>query len=569
VRAAVACRSLGLAAIASLALATSSPAAQLALAPVGTYDQPTYVTSAPADPEHLFIVERAGTIVQTQAGTTKPFADLRSLVSCCTVERGLLSMALAPDFASTGRFYVAYTGVAAAGGSLGDVHLDELTANGDSANLSSRRPVLTIAHSQFANHNGGQLEFGPDGYLWLSTGDGGGTGDPQQNSQNPNSLLGKLLRISPRPGGTAPYTVPADNPFVGVAGADEVWSFGFRNPWRFSFDRLTGALLVGDVGQGAREEVDYMPPASGLGRGANFGWNCREGLIPYQGAPASCAAITGFTDPIFDYTHTNPGGGAAFGCSITGGYVVRDKSLGELYGRYLYSDYCNGQLRSLSPALPRAAGDRGEGLSVTSPVSFGEDSSGRIFVVSGAGPVYRLTGPTAGSETLRIGLTGSGAGFVQGPQFRCPPDCAQSFDDGTRADLEARPSSGSYFAGWRGDCSATGGCTVLMDRDRSVSAIFNLRVSTEVRLTAASQRVEVGHRAALSVHVSPCQGRSGDPVELRRNGVEIDSKRLDQRCGARFHPRLLKGARFRAIVPFDLEHRAGASAHLRLRVHAR
>jgi glucose/arabinose dehydrogenase len=360
----------------------ATPAVAATLEPVGTYSSPVFVTSDPSDPHRIFVVEQGGTIKLTQGGTTSTFLDASAIVSTGG-EQGLLSMAFAPDYTTSGHFYVYFTNL------NGDIEIDEFTAASIPVDLGSRRPVITIPHPGQSNHNGGQLQFGPDRYLYLATGDGGGGGDPDTNAQDLGSLLGKVLRIDPAQDGTSPYTVPADNPFVGVTGArPEIWSYGLRNPFRFSFDRLTGALLIGDVGQGAREEVDYEPAGAGGGRADNFGWSCREGLIAYTDATPdpACAGASGFTEPIHDYDHT--GGN----CSITGGYVVRDQSLGDLYGRYLYADFCVGQLRSHVPALPAASGDRAEGISVANPSSFGEDSCGRVYVASLGGEVHRLVG---------------------------------------------------------------------------------------------------------------------------------------------------------------------------------
>jgi hypothetical protein len=234
--------------------------------------------------------------------------------------------------------------------------------------------------------------------LYVSTGDGGGGNDQEHNAQSIAKPLGKILRLDPNPSGALPYTVPADNPFAAGAGWEQlVWSYGLRNPFRFSFDRDGSALLIGDVGQSAREEVDYSPHPAGGGRGVNFGWNCREGLIAYD---LDCAGRTGFTNPILDYAH------AGGGCAIVGGYVVRDPTLTSLYGRYLYSDECAGDIRSLVPSLPAATDDRSEGLSVGNPSSFGEDSCGRVYVASLAtGVVSRFvdgaprvcTGPVVGA----------------------------------------------------------------------------------------------------------------------------------------------------------------------------
>jgi Glucose / Sorbosone dehydrogenase/RTX calcium-binding nonapeptide repeat (4 copies) len=356
--------------LAATAVAAAWPAQALAatsLSPIGTFDHPVYVTSLP-DPDKLLVVEQEGRIELVKGGIATNFLDISAAVASGG-ERGLLSVAPAPNFGSSGHFYVYYT----AAGS-GDIQIDRYTASGDTASAATRTPVLRIAHSEFANHNGGQLQFGPDGYLYLATGDGGSGGDPHGNAQNLNSLLGKVLRIDPRPSQGRPYSTPPSNPFAGTApGLDEIWSYGLRNPWRFSFDLLTGDLLIGDVGQSAREEVDYSRHSAGGGRGLNFGWNCREGLIAFN---ANCAGLSGFTDPILDYDHSRGG------CAIVGGYVVRDKTLSGLYGRYLYSDECAGEIRSLIPSLPRATDDRSEGLLVPNASSFGEDSCGRVYVAS-------------------------------------------------------------------------------------------------------------------------------------------------------------------------------------------
>jgi Glucose / Sorbosone dehydrogenase/RTX calcium-binding nonapeptide repeat (4 copies) len=361
------------------AILLSAPASATTLEPVGTFTSPIFVTSYPDDEDRLLVVEREGRVQLVTGGTTSTFLDATSLVGTIAGERGMWSIALAPDFASTGRLYAFYAG-SVTGGAL---QLDEFTAVGDSVDLDTRRPVLTIEHSESPNHNGGQLQFGPDGHLYISTGDG----DRRSiNAQELTNLLGKILRIDPRPSGGAPYSVPADNPFVGVAGLDEIWSYGLRNPYRFSFDRDTGALVIGDVGRQRFEEIDY-DAAFQPGRGDNYGWPCFEGNHVQNTTDGACRTIepddTVF--PIHEYDHDA-------GCSITGGYVARDPSLGSLFGRYLYSDFCAGQIRSLVPGLPQATGDRSEGLAVSRPVSFGEDACGRLYVASLDGPVSRLVG---------------------------------------------------------------------------------------------------------------------------------------------------------------------------------
>jgi hypothetical protein len=362
-----------------LAGALAPRAEAVSLQSVGAYSEPVFVTSDPRDPDRLFIVERGGRIRLTTPTRTTTFTDLTPLVESGHSERGLLSMAFSPDFAVSGLFYLYYTGKSA-----GAIHIAELKADGGVASPATLRNVLTIPHREHPNHNGGQLQFGPDGYLYIGTGDGGGGGDPLESGQDPGSLLGKILRIDPRRSGTQPYSVPPGNPFVGTAGRPEVWSLGLRNPYRFSFDRATGALTIGDVGQNGWEEIDFAP-APAAGRGVNFGWDCREGRHPYEatGCPAG-----GLTDPVLEYSHSTGG------CAITGGYVVRDPGLEELAGRYVYADYCRGEIRSAVLTLPNATGDRSEGVDAGNPSSFGEDSCGRIYVASLTGEVSRLVDST-------------------------------------------------------------------------------------------------------------------------------------------------------------------------------
>ncbi|HET7486243.1 MAG TPA: PQQ-dependent sugar dehydrogenase, partial [Solirubrobacterales bacterium] len=368
-------------------LCLGSTAVAETLHPIGSFKRPIFVTSDPGDQERLLVVEREGRVVETGPGGTRTYADLSSLVTCCESERGLLSIAPAPDFHSSGRFYAAYTGKAAAGGLEGDVHVDSFRPDPQTAGQLIREPILSVAHSQEANHNGGQLQFGPDGHLYVSLGDGGGGGDPFENGQDLEELLAKILRIDPRPGQSPAYAIPAGNPFAAGPGRDEIWAYGLRNPWRFSFDYLNGDMVIADVGQDAREEVDFAPAVGGAlsGAGADYGWSCREGFIAYTSPAANCAGKSGFVDPVFDYPHEDPGGGAAYGCSIIGGYVVRDQSVPDLYGRYVYADYCTGQLRSLvlpSTSSGTATDDRVAGLHVSKPTSFGEDSCGRVYVAS-------------------------------------------------------------------------------------------------------------------------------------------------------------------------------------------
>ena len=406
-------RLIWVAALGALLCALPSAAMAATLEPIGSFRQPMSVVSDPGNGERLLIAEREGGIEEVSQGERAPFADISSLVSCCEVERGLLSIVPAPDFGSTGRFYAAYTGTPAAGGSEGDVYVDSFRP-GSAPATPIREPILSIGHAANPNHNGGQLQFGPDGNLYISLGDGGGSGDPLESGQNTDVMLGKILRIDPHPEQSPAYSIPSDNPFANGPGLDEVWAYGLRNPWRFSFDRTSGDMVIADVGQDPREEVDFAPsPGGGAvgGAGANYGWNCREGLIAYTEPDLVCGSTDNFVNPVFDYPHDDPGDGSPSGCSIIGGYVVRDLSLGDLYGRYLYTDFCSKEIRSLvlpASAEGSASDDRSEGLSVGKPGAFGEDACGRLYVASNEGPVYRLEGAVPANCPLPGGGDQSG-----------------------------------------------------------------------------------------------------------------------------------------------------------------
>jgi glucose/arabinose dehydrogenase len=534
-------------AVLAAALIVPARAGAVSLQPVGAFDQPIFVTSDPAKPDRLFVVQRAGLIKVVEGGSVSTFADLTSVVRCCEGERGLLSIALPSDFDQTGLFYVDYTG----NDGPGNLHVAELRATGNGAPISTLRNVLTIPHPPVAsNHNGGQLQFGPDGFLYVSTGDGGST---PQNGQNVNSLLGKLLRIDPRQSGGSAYSVPAGNPFAGpAAGADEIWAYGLRNPWRFSFDRATGDLLLADVGQNTYEEVDFSPLSAGLGRGANYGWAVCEGLH-VTGTAAPCG-LAGRTDPIFEYPH------AGGGCAITGGYVVRDPTLGDLFGRYLYADLCIGQIRSLVPGLPAAAGDRYEGATVSTPVSFGEDSCGRLYVVEQAANVFRLTGSgTPPCTVLRVSIRGSGHGRVTGPGINCPRDCTEVFSQAQKVRLRKHAGKRSRFLRWRRACSGHRRCSIVMSQDRRVVAKFAGPLRTHLRLHVADSTVPRGDRALLRARAKPCKGRRHDKAKLFRGSRRIATKRLDRNCVARFRPRIKRRSQFSARVRADKHHFAGRS----------
>jgi glucose/arabinose dehydrogenase len=355
------------------ACGTQSADARVHLVRIGSFDAPIYVAAPRGDNSRLFVVERAGRIVVVRGGhkLRTPFLDIRGKVSGGG-ERGLLSMAFAPDYASSGRFYVCYTD------NGGDVRVVEYRrATADRARASSARNVITIEHSQFSNHNGGQIQFGPDGLLYIGVGDGGSEGDPNNTGQNLGTLLGKILRIDPRPGGG--FRIPSGNPFTGGGRRGEIYAYGFRNPWRFSFDRSTSALAVGDVGQDEFEEIDYEP--KGAARGRNFGWSHFEGNRRFKGG-----STPSYAPPVLVRSHSGNGF-----CAITGGYVVRDHS-SSLFGRYVYGDLCNPRLYSVRLRKGHASGNRAVGPRVSNLVSFGEDARGRVYAVSLSGSVYRLAG---------------------------------------------------------------------------------------------------------------------------------------------------------------------------------
>jgi glucose/arabinose dehydrogenase len=352
----------------------------LALKKVGNFDEPVYATAAPGFPRLLFVVEQAGRIEVLSGGRKRgTFLDLRGEVGYGG-EEGLLSAAFPPDYPQSKRFYVYYTDEA------GNIRVDEFRRRSATrAARGSQRRVIEIPHPVNSNHNGGQLQF-LGNLLYFGTGDGGAGGDPPNNAQNREVLLGKLLRIDPRASGGRPYSVPQSNPFVGRPGRDEIYSYGLRNPFRFSFDTVTAAqprIAIGDVGQGQFEEIDYT--AVGTAAGANFGWDAFEGFAPYGDENGTTPDPGGTVKPIFAFPHSRGGS-----CSVTGGYVVRDRDLRSLYRRYVYADFCEGELRSLVPHRRRASGERKLGLSVSSPSSFGEDTRGRLYVTSLEGPVFRL-----------------------------------------------------------------------------------------------------------------------------------------------------------------------------------
>ncbi|HSL82988.1 MAG TPA: PQQ-dependent sugar dehydrogenase, partial [Thermoanaerobaculia bacterium] len=379
-------RTAGLA-LALLALASPAPlradGLELALLPVASgFDLPLGIVHAGDGSGRLFVVEQTGRVRIVRGGAVlpEPFLDLRGRISCCG-ERGLLGLAFHPRYPGDPRLFVYFTDPA------GNSRLVEyrVSADPDRADPASERTLLAVGQP-FPNHNGGQLAFGPDGYLYVALGDGGSGGDPHDNAQSLTTLLGKILRLDvDRADPGLPYAVPPDNPtWPGVPFARrEIWAYGLRNPWRFGFDRATGDLFVGDVGQRRIEEVDLLPAGQG---GLNLGWRRKEGDECFQ-PPAGCEAIPGLTDPILTYNH-------ALGCSVTGGYRYRGPGSPRLAGVYVFGDFCSGRIWGATPGAG-GAWSAAQLLDTDFAISsFGEDEAGELYQAAYAGApegrVFRL-----------------------------------------------------------------------------------------------------------------------------------------------------------------------------------
>jgi glucose/arabinose dehydrogenase len=350
------------------------------------FEQPVHLTGARDASGRLFVVERPGRIriVRASVVLPTPFLDISARVLSAGGEQGLLSVAFPADFATTRRFYVDYT--AAGGGAAGHTVVSRFgLLSDDSADPDSEEVLLTV-DQPYANHNGGQLAFGPDGFLYVGLGDGGSAGDPGRRAQSKNSRLGKLLRIDAANSTPGNLVLPAANPFVGRPGDDAVWAYGLRNPWRFSFDRGTGDLYIGDVGQNAWEEVDFQ--AAGSPGGSNYGWRRLEGRHPYP--PGSAFPAFRSTLPVAEYRH---GANDANGCSIIGGFVYRGADFPALQGLYYFGDLCTGKVWGLQ----RLAGRWRKALLADTPfklTTFGEGDAGELFLADYAtGTVYQVRAP--------------------------------------------------------------------------------------------------------------------------------------------------------------------------------
>lgn len=381
--------------------------------------QPVFITHAGDGSGRQFILERAGRIriIKNGALLTTSFLDIHTMVNSSGSEQGLLALAFHPNYVSNGQFYTVHT---VQNGSLVLSRFTRSSNNPDLADAGSRVTLLTIPHPTNANHNGGTLAFGPDGYLYWSTGDGGGGGDLPNNAQNLTVLLGKILRLDVDSG--SPYSIPSSNPFFndptpGIR--KEIWAYGLRNPWRIAFDAQTNDLFIGDVGQGTREEIDFQPAASAGGE--NYGWHVMEGSLCFN--PSSGCDQTGKVLPIAEYDHT-------VGCSVTGGYMYRGSLNSLLQGHYFYGDFCSGALFSLE-------GNNTSGWNITplgdTPYSistFGEDENGELYLADyGTGKIYQLQYTTFADVPVahifhryiegfyNAGIT---AGCSDSPKMYCP-----------------------------------------------------------------------------------------------------------------------------------------------------
>ena len=536
---------VGVAGVGLLGTATLPAAAQgLALDPVeavGALTRPVAI-AAPGDGSgRLFVAQQTGEIVILDGGSlgATPFLDLSSRVTCCG-ERGLLGLAFHPDYASNGELFVDFTETVDAQLRTVVARYTVSAGDPDVADPMSEEILLTIDQPA-GNHNGGQLAFGPDGFLYVGTGDGGGGGDPNENGQDTGALLGKVLRIDVD--GADPglaYAVPPDNPFVGVTGArDEIWAFGLRNPWRFSFDRDAGDLWIADVGQTAWEEIDLQP--AGDPGGENYGWDCREGAHSYDdlnGDHNTTCPSSGFVDPILEYGHSSGR------CSITGGYRYRGDAEPRLRGVYLYADYCTGEVFGTIPRCPGSTPQWQSRVLFDAPynvTAFGEDAAGEIYLTQFAGG-----DPPPATSKLHLVALAAGSG---GPDLVPAPDpigfgtvevgdtvSAQLTLTNDNAGPEAAAvtstvlSDGGRFAidahGGAAPCHSLRPC---LPPGASCTVVIELQASSAgaVSESLAYDGNFSGEIVQLTADVVPC---SGDGVDVTLDPGTIDGAETHRAC---------------------------------------
>ncbi len=505
-------RALSIALLAGLVAFPLRAEAQIATTRVASgLAYPVFATAPAGDTERLFIVEQRGVIKILRGGLVlpTPFLDIDALITNPSIsdERGLLGLTFAPDFASSGHFYVYYTDL------TGESNIVRYTvsANPDSADPASAHRILFL-DQPYANHNGGTIAFGPDGYLYMGFGDGGSSNDPHGYGQSGATILGKFIRIDPTgddfPGdANQNYAIPASNPFVGdPTYRDETWSIGLRNPYRWSFDRLTGDMYIADVGQGCWEEVSFEP--AGSPGGVNYGWSKLEGnhcFAAFQGCTPTGCDSTGITLPIREYSHSQDG----FSCSISGGYVYRGGVIPSLAGTYFYADYCSAQIYSFrydGAVLTELTNRTGElapggGLSIASPVAFGQDGVGELYIVDRAatsGEVYKII-----PDPDYVGVTPDPPGAQRFALSRPAPNPAASF---TRFDL-ALPQSGAVRV------------TIHDAAGRLVRSLWDGETPAGVRAFTWDGRDAADRPAASGVYFVRAEGpggRSTQRIALRR-----------------------------------------------------
>ena len=476
-----------LALVVTIAAGLAAPGAAQAdpsLVPIGgAWDEPVHVAAPPRDPSRLFVVQRQGLVRLVVDGAVRPapFADLTTDVSV-DAERGLLSIAFPPDYESSGLAYVYMTGPG------GELQVRELRRSAADPDVSdgTQRIVWRQAHTDANNHNGGTLAFGPDGMLWLATGDGGGRDDQYGHAQDLGSQLGKLLRIDPR--AATGYAIPPGNPY-----GDAIWASGLRNPFRFSFDRVTGDLLIGDVGQSLREEIDWTRFEDTLGRGGNYGWPCFEGFAP---GPRACTP-SGYIAPVLDYEQGSPK-------AVAGGVVVRDPGLPTLAGRYVYADTYAGDVRSLALGRP-ATDDRSAGLPGRMYlVAFGEDACGHVYVVTMfPGAVERLQDGAPGACVLRPdprplpGLDAAPAGGA----------AAAPAAGGPAPVADTRPPALRVSVAGRRTLVQRRRLRVAVRSDEAASVRLAGRLRGVARFRTARRELPAGRRTVLTARISRAAAR--------------------------------------------------------------
>jgi hypothetical protein len=460
-----------------------------------TSGAPNLVGIEHAGDSRLFLVNQAGQILVYTGGAAPlptAFLDISSLV-LFSGEQGLLGLAFHPNYASNGFFYVNYTNVA------GDIVVARYQASppsGNVANAGSGAVLLTIPHPGQSNHNGGQIRFGPDGYLYIATGDGGGGGDTNNNAQNLGSLLGKILRIDIN--GGPPYGIPATNPFLKTAGArQEIWSYGLRNPWRFTFDRQTGDMFIADVGQGLWEEIDVEPAATA---GRNYGWRRMEGTHCFN--PSSNCNTGSLVLPIVEYPHS-------FGCSVTGGFRSRGPALADYVGTYFFGDYCTGRIWGATPNVSgswTAVQLLDTNLSIA---TFGEDAAGNLYVGHHGGQLHRIVS-VAALPRLTISKAGTGSGLITSSPVAIYCGTLCGFEaSGNKLAFSAAPDAGSVFSGWSGDPDCIDGSIELTANRTCVAHFSSSGIFTDEPLVSGVTPVKAVHITELRARIDTQRIRFG------------------------------------------------------------